>query len=147
MNDLLGNLTAGVKSNSLEETRSIASSIAPMLPSDTVLCLNGPIGSGKTSFAAALAASLGVKETVTSPSYNLLSIHKAGTKTILHLDAYRLDDQANEDAFALEDLMETPWLLVVEWAENVPELLPTRRWELFFEITGKNNRLIKLKAP
>ena len=143
--DFITQLADGVISNSPMETMALAEQLAPILPADTTLCLQGPIGSGKTCFTAALAHCLGVEEAVTSPSYNLLSIYKAGERTILHLDAYRLDAQTSEDALSLEDLMETPWLLVVEWPENISGLLTPNKWCLTFEIAGENDRLIRLQ--
>ena len=147
MTDCITQLIDGVISNSPMETVALAEQLAPKLPANATLCLEGPIGSGKTCFTAALAHCLGVDEAVTSPSYNLLSIYKAGERTILHLDAYRLDSQTSEDTLSLEDLMETPWLLIVEWSENISGLLPPNKWCLTFEIAGENDRLIRLQVP
>ena len=145
MNVLLEELATGIYANSVEETTSLAEQLAPLLPEDIALCLQGPVGSGKTSFTSALAKALGVQQLVTSPSYNLLSIHKTQKRTILHLDAYRLDKQTDGNALSLDDLMESPWLLVVEWPENIPNLLPPQQWWLRFKISGKNKRIIGLE--
>jgi tRNA threonylcarbamoyladenosine biosynthesis protein TsaE len=147
VSEVLQALKAGVCSQSVEETGTLARRLAPRLPEDLVLCLNGPIGAGKTSFTSALAQALGAESTVTSPTYNLLSVYKTATRTILHLDAYRLDEETNGDSLTLEDLMQSPWLLIVEWSENIPTLLPPQRWWLSFEITDENERLLTLEIP
>ena len=126
---------------------AVAEQLGPILPKDITLCLQGPVGSGKTSFTSALAKKLGVQNTVTSPSYNLLSIYKGKQGTILHLDAYRLDKEASGEALVLEDSMISPWLLIVEWPENIPKLLPPNKWWLHFDVTGENDRVIKLERP
>jgi len=145
MSAFLKKLEDGTSSNSLEETVAIAEQLGPMLPEDIALCLEGPVGSGKTSFTSALAKALGVLNAVTSPSYNLLSIHKTEKRTILHLDAYRLDQQTSGEALTLEDFMVSPWLLIVEWPENIPSLLPPKKWWLRFNVTGENERVIQLE--
>lgn len=140
-------LEAGVCCQSVEETGALAKRLAPRLPEDLVLCLNGPVGAGKTSFTSALAQALGAATAVTSPTYNLLSVYTTATRTILHLDAYRLDEETKGDSLTLEDLMQSPWLLIVEWSENIPTLLPPQRWWLRFEITDENERLLTLEIP
>ena len=147
MTAILKQLEGGAPANSLEETISLAEQLAPMLPEDITLCLQGPVGSGKTSFTSALAKALGAQSPVTSPSYNLLSVHKTQKRTILHLDAYRLDQQTSGETLSLDDLMESPWLLIVEWPENIPNLLPPKRWWLRFDITGEKERVIELDIP
>lgn len=145
MTAFLKQLENGACSNSLEETVAMAEQLGPMLPKDIALCLQGPVGSGKTSFTSALAKTLGVQNAVTSTSYNLLSIHKTEKRTILHLDAYRLDEQTSGEDLVLEDLMVSPWLLIVEWPENIPNLLPPKKWWLRFDVTGENERVIGLE--
>ena len=105
MSAVLQQLRQGVRTRSPKESNSWAEKLAHELPDDLALCLQGPIGSGKTSFTAALATALGSHDRITSPTFNLLSIHPAKERTILHLDAYRIGEDSDADALALEDLM------------------------------------------
>ena len=144
MSEVLHELRIGVRSHSPKETVTWAERLAPKLPSDLTLCLQGPVGAGKTIFASALVKALGAADPVTSPTFNLLSVYEAATMTILHLDAYRLGKQTNSDALALDDMMQSPWLLLVEWPENVPALLPSNAWWLRFEIPEETERILRL---
>ena len=147
MNVFHQQLQHGVRSHSPKETATWAERLAPGLPTDLALCLQGPVGAGKTSFTSALVKALGAAGPVTSPTFNLLSVYEAAPLTILHLDAYRLGELAGNDALALDDLMQSPWLLIVEWPENVPSLLPANAWWLRFEIPEENERILKLDTP
>ena len=147
MSAVLQELRQGVRTRSPRESDLWAETLAHELPNDLTLCLQGPIGAGKTTFTAALAAALGSEDYITSPTFNLLSIHPAKGRTILHLDAYRIGEDCDTDALALEDFMQSPWLLIVEWPENIPHLLPTTAWWLHFEIPEENERFIKLETP
>lgn len=147
MSTVLQQLRQGVRTKSPRESGFWAEKLAPELPDDLALCLQGPIGSGKTSFASALATALGSEDRITSPTFNLLSIHPTKERTILHLDAYRIGEESGSDALALDDLMQSPWLLIVEWPENIPHLLPPNAWWLRFEIPEENERVIKLDGP
>ena len=147
MSTVLQELRRGVRTRSPSESDIWAEKLAHELPDDLTLCLQGPIGSGKTRFTSALATALGSEDHITSPTFNLLSIHPTKRRTILHLDAYRIREDSDTDALALEDLMQSPWLLIVEWPENIPHLLPTTAWWLYFEIPEENDRFIKLETP
>ncbi|MBL63163.1 MAG: tRNA (adenosine(37)-N6)-threonylcarbamoyltransferase complex ATPase subunit type 1 TsaE [Opitutae bacterium] len=134
----------GVETHSPAETGDWAQKLAPCLPSDSTLCLKGPVGAGKTCFAAALAKAMGAESQVTSPTYNLLCIHHAKDRTILHLDAYRLNEETDYATLDLDDLMQSPWLLLVEWPENIPSLLPKESWWLTFAIRSESQRFLQL---
>ncbi|MFP6901511.1 MAG: tRNA (adenosine(37)-N6)-threonylcarbamoyltransferase complex ATPase subunit type 1 TsaE [Opitutales bacterium] len=147
MSVVLQKLRQGVRTKSPRETDYWAEKLAHELPDDLALCLQGPIGSGKTRFTSALVTAMGSDAHVTSPTFNLLSVHQTDGRTILHLDAYRIGEKSDTDALALEDLLQSPWLLIVEWPENIPHLLPPNAWWLRFEIPEENERVIKLDLP
>ncbi len=147
MSEVLHELRSGVRSHTPEETMVWAERLALRLPTDLALCLQGPVGAGKTCFTSALVKALGATGSVTSPTFNLLSVYEATPLTILHLDAYRIGKQTGSDALALDDLMQSPWLLIVEWPENIPSLLPPNAWWLGFEIPKENERFLRLDTP
>ena len=107
-------LRQGVVTRSAEETRAIAEKLGRSLPPDTTLALHGNLGVGKTTFVQGLAAGLGIKDAVTSPTFNIFTLHR-GPTNLLHLDAYRLDHSRQVEDLLLADFLETPWLLAVEW--------------------------------
>ena len=124
---------AGVATASAEETRQIAAELAAALPPDVTLALHGDLGVGKTTFVQGLARGLGVTEPVTSPTFNLCRFYRGagpGARNLGHLDAYRLDSPAQVDALLLEDFLQPPYCLAVEWPEKIAGWLPTGAWHL-----------------
>lgn len=94
----------------------------------TVLALHGDLGAGKTTFVQTLARSLGVTETVTSPTFVIMKqygTNSAQFTTLIHIDAYRIetDDEMRPLRFA-ELLAQPQTLICVEWAERIQTLLP-----------------------
>ena len=113
-------LRAGVVTDSAEETRALAAAFAAALPADSTLALHGDLGVGKTTFVQGLAHGLGVVGAVTSPTFNIFTLHR-GPTNLLHLDAYRLEHARQIDDLLLHDFMISPWCLAVEWPEKVAD--------------------------
>jgi tRNA threonylcarbamoyladenosine biosynthesis protein TsaE len=121
---IFADLRAGIVTHSAAETQAWAARLAAELPPGTVLALHGDLGAGKTTFVQGLARGLGIQEPVTSPTFNLLLLHRGGGRTLAHLDAYRLASSAELDALLLEEWLTPPWWLAVEWPSRVAEWLP-----------------------
>lgn len=117
--------------SSPSETRSLGRLIGIWLPKSPVVGLDGPLGVGKTCFVQGLAQGLGVPPTthVTSPAYTLVQEYSLGSRTLVHIDFYRLSTLTNADFMLFQELFENPnHIVVVEWAskflsELVPEFL------------------------
>ena len=129
---IIEQLSQGITTHSAQETQDIASQLALALPIDNVLALYGDLGSGKTTFVQGLAHCWGIREPVTSPTYAIFNSY-TGTRKLIHLDAYRLDSNAEADDLMLEDFLESPWCLAIEWPENMPDLFNSPAWKLQFE--------------
>ena len=151
---ILEKLRAGVNTASAAETRALARELAAVLPADTVLALHGTLGVGKTTFVQGLAQGLGVAEGVTSPTFNLFTLHHArrslgdggrGSFLLAHLDAYRLDDGRQMEALMLEDFLISPWCLAVEWPENIAAWLPAGAWHLDIGIGADGRHTVRLR--
>src|SRR6185503_8871706 len=110
---LLDQLRAGAITASADETRERAAEFARGLPPDTTLALHGNLGVGKTTFVQGLARGLGIAEAVTSPTFNIFTLHR-GPTNLLHLDAYRLENARQVEDLLLADFMISPWCLAVE---------------------------------
>jgi tRNA threonylcarbamoyladenosine biosynthesis protein TsaE len=142
---VLTKLHAGVTTVSAEETRALARALAGVLPADTVLALHGPLGAGKTTFVQGLALGLGVTEAVTSPTFNLFTLHRGGGRLLAHLDAYRLDHPRQAEALMLDDFLVSPWCLAVEWPENIAGWLPATTWHLDLGIDKHARHTVRLR--
>src|SRR6478609_5758599 len=117
-------LRQGVTTASAEETRALAAELAAALPADVVLALHGDMGVGKTTFVQGLAEGLGVKEHVTSPTFAIYSVYQGKSRKLVHLDAYRLDKEAQLESLLLDELLISPYILAVEWPEKTGAWLP-----------------------
>lgn len=111
------------------EAKALVSRLAPTDTEATLITLSGELGAGKTSFTQALAATLGVEDHVTSPTFVLEKIYalpEGGAFTRLaHIDAYRLKSGSELGALGFDALMQDPkTLIVLEWPEMVADTLP-----------------------
>ena len=128
-----------------EETKKIANKLAKDInATNATICLNGDLGSGKTTFSRYLIRSLLstiINEDIPSPTFTLLQIYEDQKKSIYHYDFYRLNK--------IEELIELNYsesvennLCIIEWANKFKKALPPNRIEINFEIKSKNKRLI-----
>lgn len=154
MPSIFEKLHAGVTTASAAETQALAVEFAAALPPDTTLALHGNLGVGKTTFVQGLARGFGVTDPVTSPTFNIFTIHK-GTpalrslgeagRTLVHLDAYRLERADQLDTLMLEDFLTTPYCLAVEWPENIAPWLPPSTLHLDLGIAPAERHTLRLR--
>jgi tRNA threonylcarbamoyladenosine biosynthesis protein TsaE len=124
----------------LAATRSLARSTAAALPQGQLLVLSGPLGAGKTTFVAALAAALGSDADVTSPTYTLVHEYPTPRGPLVHVDAYRLDPGVDLDAaLDLDAYLTRARAVVVEWGERLLAAHPAA-WHLTIERREERRR-------
>lgn len=137
-------LRAGIVTASAAETRALARELAAALPSDIVLALHGNLGVGKTTFVQGLASGFGCPDPVTSPTFTIYTLHQGGRRTLVHLDAYRLESGAQIDSLMLEDFLISPYCLAVEWPEKIADWIPSDAWHLELGITADERHTLRL---
>lgn len=137
-------LRQGVLTRSADETRQLATSLGRALPPDATLALHGNLGVGKTTFVQGLAHGLGITDTVTSPTFNIFTLHR-GPTNLLHLDAYRLESARQVEDLLLADFMISPWCLAVEWPEKISDWLPPGVLHLDLGIAPDERHTLKLR--
>ena len=142
---ILDQLRAGVTTSSAAETQSLAAALAEVLPPDTTLALHGDLGVGKTTFVQGLARGLGVAEGVTSPTFNIYTVHYGPRRMLVHLDAYRLDDARQVEALLLEDFLVSPWCLAVDWPERIADFIPSHALHLDLGIAAGERHTLRLR--
>ena len=118
----------------------IAENIESEKFSGMVICLDGELGSGKTVFVKGFAKALGIKETITSPTFNLVKEYPDGEMPLYHMDVYRLDD-ANEE-IGLNDYLNQDAVCIIEWPEMIEGQLPEERLDIKFKIIDDNVRVL-----
>ena len=126
---------------------ALGEKIAKQLRPGSVVALCGGLGSGKTCFAKGIALGLGVSETITSPTYTIVSEY-TGTRPIgfsfYHIDAYRLTGDEDFQQLGLCELINGRGISVIEWGDRVAKSLPKDSVKIDIEITGNNMRLIRI---
>lgn len=141
---VIARLKEGVLSASVEETEALAAELAAALPSCAVLALRGDLGAGKTSFVRGLARAWGIEGPVTSPSFNLLNLYRGRERMLVHIDAYRLQSAEQAEGLLLDDLLEPPYCLAVEWPEQFPAYRLRTALTLELAIVGNGQHRIRL---
>ncbi len=133
-----------VVSHSVADTHRLASQLCGVVrPGDLVL-LCGDLGTGKTAFTKGLAASLGIEDHVTSPTFVLVQTYD-GPVPIVHVDLYRLEHAGELDALALEELLDETAIGVIEWGDRFAAHFPPDRLEITFSPgTGIDDRNVTL---
>jgi tRNA threonylcarbamoyladenosine biosynthesis protein TsaE len=141
---ILEKLRAGVVTGSAEETRTLAAELAAVLRPDSTLALHGDLGVGKTTFVQGLARGLAITDPVTSPTFNIFTLHR-GRINLLHLDAYRLENSRQVEDLLLSDFMISPWCLAVEWPEKIADWLPAGTLHLELGIATDERHMLRLR--
>lgn len=109
-------------SHSEIQTQEIANLVASALSVPSLLTLDGDLGAGKTQFAKGVAKFLDVKESVSSPTFNILKCYFSGRVPFYHIDAYRLENGENVD-IGLEEVIEGDGITLVEWSSFIEDML------------------------
>jgi tRNA threonylcarbamoyladenosine biosynthesis protein TsaE len=120
--------------HSEEETIELGRRIARELPRRTVVLLIGNLGAGKTTLAKGIVSGLAAAppEEVSSPTFTL--IHEYGPSSegvrVYHIDLYRLDTPGQVATLGLDEIFERDAVILMEWGERFPDLLPRERIEI-----------------
>lgn len=137
-------LRAGVTTPSADATRRLAAEFAATLPPDTTLALHGDMGVGKTTFVQGLAEGLGVHEHVTSPTFAIYSVYRGAGRTLVHMDAYRLERGAQVEELLLDEFLLSPWVLAIEWPEKIADWMPANALQLTLSIVEGDKHHVRL---
>lgn len=127
----------------MRDIATIAQQIVAALHGGDVVLLSGELGAGKTTLAKAIAAALGVRETITSPTFTLMNIY--GTKhpeitTLMHMDTYRMDRVEELHEIGVETYLGEPHTVcIVEWPERFPDAWHAARTQHWLTVTGSGD--------
>jgi tRNA threonylcarbamoyladenosine biosynthesis protein TsaE len=112
-----------------EETIALGVKLAAELPAKAVVLLIGNLGAGKTTLAKGIVEGLGAAhpDEVSSPTFTLIHEYGAG---VYHIDLYRLDRADQVAGIGLDEILERQAVVLIEWGERFPELMPVERVEI-----------------
>jgi len=129
-----------------EETIALGERLARELPVKQVVLLIGQLGAGKTTLAKGIVKGLGAADPdeVASPTFTL--IHEYGReRRVYHVDLYRLDHLRELATLGLEELFERQAIVLIEWGERFPQLLPAERTEIYIRTASSGEREIEIR--
>ena len=126
-------------SNSPEETLAFGESYAKNLRQGAVVVLNGEMGAGKTVFCKGVAKGLGIEEEILSPTYAYMNDYSG---RLYHFDCYRLSSGAQAEGLGLTDYFYAGGICVIEWAENIKDVVPETHKTVTIEKLEEGKRKI-----
>jgi len=111
-----------------------------------VICLQGDLGAGKTTFVQGIAQGWGSLDTVTSPTFILVNEYRrADQNRLFHMDAYRLDSTSEAEELDLDSML-AAGTLIIEWPERMDGLIPSERLWVNIEHADEEEREMKFNA-
>lgn len=116
--------TEQIESFCPEDTFALGEKIGRLAEPGTVLTLVGNLGVGKTVFTQGVAAGLGIREPVNSPTFTIVQIYEEGRMPFYHFDVYRIGDVEEMEEIGYEDCFYGNGLCLIEWANLIEEILP-----------------------
>jgi len=130
-----------------EETIALGEKLALEFPRHAAVLLIGDLGAGKTTLAKGIVKGMGAAEPeeVSSPTFTL--IHEYGMRTkVYHVDLYRLDRASEAARLGLDELFDRDAVVLIEWGERFPELMPRERFEIRIQTGAGDQREIKVTS-
>ncbi len=125
------------------ETELLGGRLLRALDAPAFVALYGDLGAGKTALVRGMGAQAGTAE-VRSPTFTIVHEYETSPR-LIHFDAYRLGDAEELFAIGFDEYLAQKAILVLEWAERVPEALPQERLEVSIIGSGDEPRALTLR--
>lgn len=135
--------TFEIITNSEQETKNVASTLASLMNPSNVISLEGDLGSGKTTFTKGIAKGLGIKRNVTSPTFTIIKEY-SGRLPLYHMDVYRLE--YSEEDIGFDEYLYGEGITVVEWAAFIEEYMPDERLDITISVIDDEHRKIAFQS-
>ena len=126
-----------IKTEGPEETFELGKKLASKLFPGDIICLQGDLGTGKTSLTKGICAGLGVKEKITSPTYNIVNEYR-GNMTVNHMDLYRIRSEDELYDIGFNDYIYGDGITIIEWPDKAGTLMPDNYLDI--NLSGQKNR-------
>lgn len=119
------------RTGSRDETIALGERLGRALRAGDVLVLTGDLGAGKTQLTKGIAAGMGVKDDVTSPTFTIEMVYQGAEMPLYHFDLYRLDDPDQLEDTGIFDVLGTDGVCSIEWGEQFAEEIGDARVDVF----------------
>ncbi len=123
---------------------SLGKKISSCVEPGMIIALDGGLAAGKTTLTKGIAAGLGIKKTVTSPSFTIINEYYNGRIPLYHMDLYRLDNLEEFYLLGADELLYGNGLSIIEWSEKAGDLLPEDIIRIVIEIESGGERIVEL---
>ena len=133
-------------SSSKEETQAFGEHMGAVLKPGDVICLEGALGTGKTTLAQGIARGLGVIEDVTSPTFTIIQEYLSGRIPLCHFDFYRIETPEEIQYLGFEDYLDSDGVILTEWHENLGDYAPMDRIRIYLSLNEDASRHIVVCA-
>lgn len=130
-------------SNSEKDTLELAERIAATCVGNEIIVLDGDLGAGKTTFTKGFAKAIGIKRTVTSPTFTLMKSYADGKFPLYHFDLYRITDEAEVEELGFSDYLGSDGICLIEW--NKFSNLKGNIIEIHFDYLSETTRKITVE--
>ncbi|MFK5882776.1 MAG: tRNA (adenosine(37)-N6)-threonylcarbamoyltransferase complex ATPase subunit type 1 TsaE [Candidatus Izemoplasma sp.] len=127
----------------ISELEIFAEELSKHLFKGFLLCLEGDLGAGKTTFTKFLGKNMGIDDNINSPTFTILKIYE-NEIPLYHMDVYRLNGIGVD--YELEEYIYGDGVCVVEWYKNINESIPEEKIVIEIEIIGETRRLLKIEG-
>ena len=127
----------------LQEMEQFAEKVGKEVFPGFLLCLEGDLGAGKTTFTKYFGKRIGIEDTINSPTFTIMKIYE-GDLELFHMDVYRLQGIGAD--YDLEEYIYGDGVCVIEWYKNIIESLPEDKLIIEIEILDASKRLLKIEG-
>ena len=131
-------------SNSEQDTIHFAKDFAKNLKKGDIVVLTGELGCGKTKFTQGVLSYFGLENEISSPTFTIVNEHHKENISIFHFDVYRLEDIDEFYAMGGEEYFEKG-ICIIEWGEQIEEILPKGYTKITFHKLDENQRELKIE--
>ena len=129
--------------SSAEETITLGEKIGRLLKKGDIIAMQGTLAAGKTTITKGIARALGITDTITSPTFCLISEYY-GTMPLYHMDVYRLDGTEDFINLGTDDMLYGDGVSIIEWSEKIMDELPSNTIVLKITPQDDGKRLIEI---
>ncbi|MCR5605249.1 MAG: tRNA (adenosine(37)-N6)-threonylcarbamoyltransferase complex ATPase subunit type 1 TsaE [Treponema sp.] len=130
--------------NTADETIALGEKIGALLKPGDILAMEGTLAAGKTTITKGIAKALGVEDTITSPTFCLVSEY-SGKMPLYHMDVYRLDGAEDFQGLGVDDMLYGEGVSIIEWSEKIRDELPRKTITIKLEPADDGSRTITIK--
>jgi tRNA threonylcarbamoyladenosine biosynthesis protein TsaE len=133
-------------SHSPVETQKLGRALGGLLHGHELICLEGELGTGKTTIIQAIGRAQGVTTPITSPTFTLVNEYRGQKGILYHVDLYRLSTEEEIVQAGIDTYLYSDNICLVEWAEKARAILPAQFLYVTLAHAGEDNRQIEIKA-